>query len=70
MHKDIVRVASCSCLDLCHNGPSICVEPEHVCYGHVTLADVPEIVEALAQGRVVERLKLAPEQFDRAKTGV
>jgi len=33
----------------------------------VTLADVPEIVDALAEGRVVERLRLKPEEFDRAK---
>jgi (2Fe-2S) ferredoxin len=67
LHKEVVRVCSCSCLDLCHAGPSICVEPEHICYGHVTLADVPEIVDAVAEGRVVERLKLKLEQFDRPK---
>jgi (2Fe-2S) ferredoxin len=68
LHRDVVRVGSCSCLDLCHAGPSICVEPDHVCYGKVTLADVPEIVDALAGGRVVERLRLKPEEFDRAKS--
>lgn len=67
LNLEVARVCSCSCLDLCHTGPSICVEPEHICYGKVTLADVPEIVEALAQGRVVERLRLEPQEYDRAR---
>ncbi len=50
------RACSCSCLDNCADGPSICVEPHHVIYGHVTLADVPEIADALAAGRIVDRL--------------
>jgi (2Fe-2S) ferredoxin len=34
----------------------ILVEPDHVFYGRVTVADVPEIVQGLAEGRIVERL--------------
>jgi (2Fe-2S) ferredoxin len=67
LNKELVRVCSCSCLDLCHTGPAICVEPEHVCYGKVTVADVPELVDALAEGRVVERLRLSPELYDRER---
>jgi hypothetical protein len=33
----------------------------------VTLADVPEIVNAIAEGRVVERLKLRAEEYERGK---
>jgi len=51
-----MRACSTSCLDLCESGASIVVEPEHVAYGHVTVADVEEIVTAAAKGEVVTRL--------------
>ncbi len=54
--KDIVRVCSSSCLDLCETGASLVQEPDHVAYGSVTLADVDELADALVAGRVVERL--------------
>jgi (2Fe-2S) ferredoxin len=60
------RVCSSSCLDACWAGPCIAVEPDGHFYGRVTLADVPEIVGALAEGRRVERLVLPPEDFDEA----
>lgn len=58
-----VRACTCSCLDTCWAGPSIAVEPDHYFYGRVTEADLPEIVDALAEGRRVERLVLRPEDF-------
>ena len=58
LHKSVARACSCSCLDGCQSGPCVCVEPEHVIYGNVTLQDVPEIVEGLATGTVVTRLKI------------
>lgn len=57
--KDIARACSSSCLDLCETGISIVVEPEHVAYGHVTLADVDAIAQAAARGEIVERLVVA-----------
>jgi (2Fe-2S) ferredoxin len=54
--KDVVRACSSSCLDMCETGISVVQEPEHVAYGHVTLADVDEIADAAARGDVVERL--------------
>jgi (2Fe-2S) ferredoxin len=57
------RACTSSCLDTCSAGPSIAVEPDHFFYGRVTLDDVPEIVDALAEGRRVERLVLAPDDF-------
>lgn len=59
-----VRICSSGCLDLCWAGPAIAVMPDHVFYGGVTPDDVPEIVEALAERRIVERLVLPPEEFD------
>ncbi len=67
LYKLVARACSCSCLDLCHIGPSICVEPDHILYGRVKLEDVPEIVEALSAGRIVERLRLGPDEIDRNK---
>ena len=53
------RVCASSCLDQCSSGVTILVEPDHFFYGRVTLADVPEIVDAFAQNKRVERLVLA-----------
>ncbi len=57
--KDGVRACSTSCLDLCESGISVVVEPEHVAYGGVTLADVEAIAQAAAKGEIVERLVVA-----------
>ena len=57
------RVCSASCLDQCSSGVTILVEPDHFFYGHVTTADVPEIVEALATGERVARLVLTPDDL-------
>ena len=59
------RICKSSCLDQCSSGVCVLVEPDHFFYGHVTLADVPEIVEALACGRRVERLVLSEEELAR-----
>jgi (2Fe-2S) ferredoxin len=59
------RVCKSSCLDQCSSGVCILVEPDHFFYGHVTPADVPEIVEALANGQRVERLVLTPDDLAR-----
>ncbi len=57
------RVCRSSCLDQCATGVTILVEPDHFFYGRVTLADVPEIVEALARGERVERLVLSEQDL-------
>jgi (2Fe-2S) ferredoxin len=57
--KKEVRANAAGCLDACAHGPSIVVYPEGVWYGHVTVEDVPEIVEShLVNGVPVERLRL------------
>lgn len=67
VHKS-VRACSSSCLDLCEEGVSIACEPAHVTYGRVTLDDVTELAQALADGRVVERLVVHHGRVDRAGT--
>lgn len=57
------RICKSSCLDQCSSGVCILVEPDHFFYGHVTPADLPEIVEALATGGRVERLVLTADEL-------
>lgn len=51
-----VRACATRCLDLCEIGAAVLQEPDHVAYGGVEVADVGAIVDALADGTVVERL--------------
>lgn len=57
------RVCKSSCLDQCATGVSILVEPDHFFYGHVTVADVPEIAQSLVSGQRVERLVLTQDEL-------
>lgn len=57
------RVCSSSCLDQCSAGVTILVEPDHIFYGHVTLADVREIVDTIETDQPVARLVLTPEEL-------
>lgn len=58
----LVRANNSGCLDQCEQGVTIVVYPEQVWYGHVTVDDIPDIVEQhLIGGEVVSRL-LLPDQ--------
>ena len=59
------RACTSGCLDQCSSGVCILVEPDHFFYGRVTRADVPEIIDALASNRRVERLVLTPDDLAR-----
>jgi (2Fe-2S) ferredoxin len=59
------RACTSSCLDQCSSGITVLVEPDHFFYGRVTLADVPEIVEAIARHQRVERLVLTTDDLAR-----
>ena len=50
------RVCTSSCLDQCATGVTVLVEPDHFFYGHVTVADVSQIVDGLVKGEPVKRL--------------
>ena len=57
-----VRVNKAGCLDRCAGGPVAVVYPDAVWYTFVDASDVDEIVEShLKGGKVVERLRLAPD---------
>ena len=57
------RVCTSSCLDQCSSGVTLLVEPDHFFYGHVTVEDVPAIIESIAAGERVERLVLTAEDL-------
>ncbi|MDI1437075.1 (2Fe-2S) ferredoxin domain-containing protein [Polyangium sorediatum] len=67
--KTEVRACTSSCLDVCWAGPVIAVEPDGYFYGRVTLEDVPELLESLANGTRVERLVLPSNDFDEKTSG-
>ena len=57
-----VRVNKAGCLDRCAGAPVAVVYPEGTWYSYVDTSDIDEIIEShLKQGRVVERLLLAPD---------
>jgi len=57
--KSEIRAQRAGCLDNCALGVSVVVYPEAVWYAHVTVDDVPEIVEKhLVGGEPVERLRI------------
>jgi len=64
-----VRACTSSCLDVCWAGPIVAVEPDGYFYGRVTMADVPRIVDAFANGERVEELVLGTNEFDEPTAG-
>ncbi len=55
--EEEVKVVRTGCFGLCALGPIMVIYPEGSFYSHVTVADVPEIVEEhLLKGRLVKRL--------------
>ena len=56
------RVCTSSCLDQCDTGVTVLVEPDHFFYGHVTAAEVPEIVDGLVNGQPVKRLMISADR--------
>ncbi|MCY2959695.1 MAG: (2Fe-2S) ferredoxin domain-containing protein [Planctomycetota bacterium] len=62
--KRLVRPNKAGCLDQCAQGCTIVVYPEQVWYGHVTPADVDEIVEShIVGGKPVARLVIPDDQL-------
>ena len=63
-----ILVNNCGTIDLCDIGPNVVVYPDNVIYRGVTVKDLPEIIEHLKGGPVVERLRLdkdSPEEHAR-----
>ncbi|MEA2512494.1 MAG: hypothetical protein QOJ59_1981 [Thermomicrobiales bacterium] len=56
-----ILVNNCGTIDLCDIGPNLVIYPDNVIYRGVTVKDIPEILEHLRGGPVVERLLLGPQ---------
>jgi (2Fe-2S) ferredoxin len=76
LRLDIVRkgldaeilINNCNTIDLCDIGPNVIIYPDNIIYRGVTVKDLPEIVEYLKGGPVVERLLVSattPEEVAR-----
>lgn len=64
--RHMVEFDGSTCVDCCAWGPTVVVYPENVWYGKVTPADVPELVSAVAEGRVIERLLVPDDQIRKS----
>jgi (2Fe-2S) ferredoxin len=55
-----ILVNNCGTIDLCDIGPNMVVYPDNLIYRGVTVKDLPDIIEFLKGGPVVERLVVGP----------
>jgi len=62
-----ILINNCGTIDLCDIGPNIVVYPDNIIYRGVTVKDIPEVVEYLKGGPVIERLLLS-ENSDEERT--
>ncbi len=65
-----ILINNCGTIDLCDIGPNMVVYPDNIIYGNVKKTDLPEIIEYLKGGPVVERLLVGPDspaERDRRK---
>lgn len=75
LRLDIVRkgldaeilINNCGTIDLCDIGPNMVVYPDNIIYRGVTTKDLPEIIEHLKGGPVVERLVVGPGSVEESK---
>jgi (2Fe-2S) ferredoxin len=63
----LVRANQAGCLEQCELGPTVVIYPQGIWSGHVTLDDVPRIVEeTVIHGRVLDDL-LIPDAWLNTK---
>ena len=61
---DRTTIGLSGCLGMCDKGPIMVVNPGYTIYGHVTEADIPEIVEEhLVNGRPIARLVIQEDHL-------
>ena len=61
---DRTAIGLSGCLGMCDKGPIMVVNPGYTIYGHVTEADIPEIVEEhLVHGRPIARLAIQEDHL-------
>jgi (2Fe-2S) ferredoxin len=65
----LVRVNSAGCLEQCELGPTLVIYPQGIWYGNVKNTDIPRIVESLANGTVLEDLRIPDEMLNTKGKG-
>ncbi len=61
---DIVRANNSGCLDACEHGVSLVIYPDGIWYGHVTIEDIPEIIDrTIVDGEVIQRLLIRDRRY-------
>ena len=56
-----ILINNCGTIDLCDIGPNMVIYPDNIIYRGVTVKDIPEVVEYLKGGPVIERLLLSKD---------
>jgi len=56
--EDEVMITSTGCVGICEKGPIVMIYPQQTWYGEVTEDDVDDILDALEEGTVVDRLSI------------
>jgi (2Fe-2S) ferredoxin len=56
--RDEVLATRTGCLRHCSRGPTVAVWPGNLWHGHVTEADVDELIEAARRGETLERRRM------------
>jgi len=51
-------------LDQCELGPTMVIYPQGVWYGGIKKTDIPRIVDALAEGKIVEDLVISESKLN------
>ena len=65
----LVRVNSAGCLEQCELGPTLVIYPQEVWYGGVKKSDIPRIVDSLANGTVLDDLRIPDEMLNTKGKG-
>ncbi len=50
LNKTVARACTSSCMDMCDDGPVVCVQPGNYFYRNMKVEHVPAVVQALVDG--------------------
>jgi (2Fe-2S) ferredoxin len=66
----LVRANKSGCLEQCELGPTVVIYPQAIWYGHVTIADVPRIIEeTVIGGRILNDLLISDDWLNTKGRG-
>lgn len=62
-----ILVNTCGTIDLCDIGPNLVIYPDNIIYRGVSVKDIPDVLEHLRGGPVVERLVVGPDAEEESQ---